>query len=162
MEKYESRKDVPEKYKWDLSQFFKDEKEFNDTYEKVVNDIQKLNEYQGCTKDANKLYEFLTLDVNTDSLLENLYIYAFLINDQELGNSMSMERKNKCENLMNLYFMNVSFFAPELLKLEKEEYDKLFETNPKLKEFKKNLDDIYKSKEHILTEKEENMITMVQ
>ena len=159
MEKYESRESVPFKYKWDLESFFKDDNEFNETYNKVVNEIQKLNTYQGCSKDANKLYEFLKLNVNTDAIMENLYIYAYLTNDQELGNSISMERKNKCENLMNLYFINVSFFAPELLQLSKDEYDKLYKINPKLNEFKKNLDDIYKSKDHILSEKEENMIS---
>ena len=159
MEKYESRKDVPEKYKWDLTQFFNGEDEFNKTYDDVVNNIEKLNKYQGCCNDANKLYDFLVLDINTDSMLENLYIYAYLINDQELGNSNSLDRKNKCENLMNLYYVNVSFFAPELLELSKEDYNNLFSVNPKLKEFKKNLDDIYKSKDHVLSSKEENMIS---
>ena len=159
MEKYESRNDVPLKYKWDLTEFFKSEEEFNKTYEEVINDIQKLNEYKDCVKDADKLYEFLKLDINTDCKLERLYIYAYLINDQELGNSNSMERKNKCENLMNMYFVNISFFAPSLLKLDKDEYNNLFIKNSKLNEFKKNLDDIYKSKDHILSEKEENMIS---
>ena len=159
MEKYKTRADVPEKYKWDLTSFFKDENEFNDVYNKTLEDIKKLNEYQGCTKDANKLYEYLNLDINTEAIAENLYIYAYLINDQELGKKESIERKNKCENLLNTYYLNVSFFAEELLSLTKEEYNNLFNINPKLNEFKTNLDDIYKSKDHILSEKEENMIS---
>ena len=37
MQKYNSRKEVPEKYKWDLTPFFKDEKEFD----KVLNETKK-------------------------------------------------------------------------------------------------------------------------
>ena len=90
--------------------------------------------------------------------MERLYIYSYLINDQELGNSKSIDRKNKASDLYNLYSLNVSFFNPELLKLSTDEYNKLFK-NDKLMEFKKSLDDIYRNKEHILDEKSENIIS---
>lgn len=162
MEKYTSRKDVPEKYKWDLTSFFKDIDEFNKCYEETSKNVEELKSYVGCTKDANKLYEFLVKDINTVASVENIYVYSYLINDQELGISSSIERKNKAESLMNSYFMNISFFSPELLKLSKEEYDKLFEENESLKEFKSNLDDIYRMKEHILPEDKQNIVTALE
>ena len=162
MEKYTSRKDVPEKYKWDLTSFFKDIDEFNKCYEETSKNVEELKSYVGCTKDAKKLYEFLDKDINTVASVENIYVYSYLINDQELGISSSIERKNKAESLMNSYFMNISFFSPELLKLSKEEYDKLFEENESLKEFKSNLDDIYRMKEHILPEDKQNIVTALE
>ena len=162
MEKYTSRKDVPEKYKWDLTSFFKDIDEFNKCYDETSKNVEELKSYVGCTKDANKLYEFLDKDINTVASVENIYVYSYLINDQELGISSSIERKNKAESLMNSYFMNISFFSPELLKLSKEEYDKLFEENESLKEFKSNLDDIYRMKEHILPEDKQNIVTALE
>ena len=162
MEKYTSRKDVPEKYKWDLTSFFKDIDEFNKCYEETSKNVEELKSYVGCTKDANKLYEFLDKDINTVASVENIYVYSYLINDQELGISSSIERKNKAESLMNSYFMNISFFSPELLKLSKDEYDKLFEENESLKEFKSNLDDIYRMKEHILPEDKQNIVTALE
>ena len=162
MKKYTSRKDVPEKYKWDLTSFFKDIDEFNKCYEETSKNVEELKSYVGCTKDANKLYEFLDKDINTVASVENIYVYSYLINDQELGISSSIERKNKAESLMNSYFMNISFFSPELLKLSKDEYDKLFEENESLKEFKSNLDDIYRMKEHILPEDKQNIVTALE
>ena len=162
MEKYTSRKDVPEKYKWDLTSFFKDIDEFNKCYEETSKNVEELKSYVGCTKDVNKLYEFLDKDINTVASVENIYVYSYLINDQELGISSSIERKNKAESLMNSYFMNISFFSPELLKLSKDEYDKLFEENESLKEFKSNLDDIYRMKEHILPEDKQNIVTALE
>ena len=62
MQKYKSRKDVPDKYKWDLTSFFKTEEDFEKSYKDCQNKIKKINEYKGCTKDPNKLYEFLEFD----------------------------------------------------------------------------------------------------
>lgn len=157
MEKYNSRNEVPEDYKWDLTDFFKDEKEYNSEFkiaEKLVNELEK---YKGCTKNSEKLYEFITKNLETETLIVNLYVYAALINDQELGKSQSISRLNKIENLYSNLISTISFFEPELLTLDKKEYEKLFE-NKKLEEFKFMLDLIYRDKEHILSENEEKII----
>jgi oligoendopeptidase F len=159
MQKYKSRNDVPDKYKWDLTAFFKNDEEFNKAFKDSETRIKKIKDYVGCTKDANKLYEFLEFSTTTESVVENLYVYAYLLNDQELGISKNMERKAKAEDLMNNYEVSVSFFEPELLELTKEEYEKLYVTNPKLNEHKPSLSRIYRKKEHVLSEREEQIVT---
>lgn len=158
MEKYNTRADVPEKYKWDLTDFFKDEKDFEDSYKEATQLVDNLRKYAGCCKDADKLYEYLSSDFNTLAKVENLYVYSYVIHDQELGKSESIERKSKTEDLYTKYCTNTSFFEPELLKLTKEEYENLFTKNGKLKEFKDTLDKIYRNKEHILSESEEIIV----
>lgn len=159
MQKYNNRKEVPEKYKWDLTSFFKDETDFNNKFEETKKIIEELKEYKDCCKDAKKLYEFLEKDLKAEAICEDLYVYSYLINDQELGNSQSIERKNKVELLCTELETNTSFFAPELLKLSDEEYNNLFNQETKLNEHKSELDKIYREKEHILTESEEKIIT---
>lgn len=159
MQKYNSREDVPEKYKWNLKDFFKSEKEFNESLDKCKNLVKELKKYVGCTKDAHKLYEFLNKEIEAIALWEDLYVYAYLINDQELGNEKSIKRKNKAEQLNLDLEMNLSFFAPELLKLSKDDYEKLYKTEEKLLEYKSELDRIYRDKDHTLTENEEQIIS---
>ena len=157
MEKYKSRSDVPDKYKWDLTDFYKDDKDFYSNLDKASNLINKLSDYVGCTKDSNKLYEYLKFDLELSALVENLYVYSYLKDDEELGNSISIDRKNKALKVITDYTLSASFFNPELLSLSKEEYNNLFK-NKKLNEFKFMLDEIYKSKDHILSSREENII----
>lgn len=157
MQKYKSRNDVPDKYKWNLTDLFKDDKEYDDSFNKLKKDINTISNYKGCTKDSNKLYEFLILDNEVSALIYRLSGYAYLINDQELGIAKNMERLSKIEDLESEYVNNVSFFAPELLCLSMEEYNKLFE-NDKLLEFKVLLDNIYRLKEHVLPEDKEIII----
>ena len=157
MKKYNSRSEVPEEYKWDLKDIFKDTSEYDKAFIELKNNIEKLSTFVGCTKDSNKLYEFLQLDNNTLALLYRINVYAFLINDQELGISENMDRMSKAEEQEAKYSNAVSFFSPELLELSKEEYEALFE-NDKLNEFKYILDNIYRSKEHILPSDKEIII----
>ena len=92
---FKKRDEIEEKYKWDLTDFFKTDEEWNKEYDLAKKEVNKFKKYVGCTKDAGKLYEFLDKDIKLDARLDNLYIYAYLINDQELGISSSIERKDK-------------------------------------------------------------------
>lgn len=158
MQKYNNRNEVPEEFKWDLTAFFKNDTEWDDSYNKTSKLADELKNYVGCTKDAQKLYEFLKKQMETVALWEDLYVYGYLINDQELGVSESLVRKNKAEALEAVLMGNTSFFAPELLSLDKKEYEKLFEDNSLLDEFKADLDKIYREKEHVLTASEEKIV----
>ncbi len=157
MKKYNSRNEVPEKYKWDLTDFFASSDEFDKELVKITKSVDEEKKYVGCCKDADKLYEFLEEDTLISASLENLYVYAYLVNDQELGISSSIERKSKVENLLNTYSNVTSFFNPEILKLSKEEYNSLY-NNKKLAKYKCMLDRIYRNKDHILSEKEEQIV----
>ena len=157
MNKYKSRKDVPEKYKWDLTDFYKDNDEFNKELEEVKQEIEELIKYIGCTKDSDKLYEFISKDIKINTKLENLAVYAYLKNDEQLGISESLENINKTQTLFSEYCTNTNFFIPELISLSEEEYKNLF-NNEKLLEHKHWLDEAYDNKKHTLSEKEQSII----
>ena len=157
MQKYDSRQEVPDKYKWDLTGIYKDISEYNNAFNELKSNIDKLSTYVGCTKDSNKLLEFLELDANTVTMLYRVNVYAFLVNDQELGVAESMDRMSKAEELESKYGNAIAFFSPELLELSNDDYNALF-NDDRLNEYKKMLDDVYRSKEHILPSDKEIII----
>ena len=157
MSKYKSRSEVEEKYKWDLTDFYKNDIDFNNDIKKAKERIKEEEKYKECVKNSDLLYEFLKYDEETECLVENLYVYSFMKDDEELGNSININRKNTALEVVTLYMNMISFFNPSLLSLTKEEYNNLF-NNKKLLEYKFMLDEIYKSKEHILSEQEEVII----
>ena len=105
------------------------------------------------------LLEFMDKNVDAISLWEDIYVYAYLINDQELGNSNSIINKGIAEKLNMDLEANTSYFAPELLELNEDEYNKLFESNKELLKYKFELDSIYRTKKHILTSNEEKIVS---
>lgn len=159
MHKYKNRSEVEEQYKWDLSDFFKDEDDFLEKFKICDKKIDKLKDYVGCSKDPDILYEFLEKRTEVISLFENLYVYSYLINDQELGNSDSIERLNKTRVLNSKLEQNISFFEPEILKLSIDQYNSLFKSCKKLDEYKFLLDKIYRESSHILTDHEEKIVS---
>ena len=159
MQKYNSRKDVPEKYKWDLKSIFSSEEAYKESFAKCEKAIQKLSEYNGKLTDAKTIADFLDEYFKVLQLAYRIYIYAYIINDEELGNSKSIARKTKAEELINNFIISTSFFEPEILKISPKNYEKLFNDNPKLLEYKVSLDDIYRNKKHILSAEKENIIT---
>lgn len=159
MKTYSSRKEVPEQYKWDLSDFYTNDEDFDKDYKEVEQLIPKLKEYKNQIKDPIKLYEFLELDIKTYLKLINLHVYAYVINDQELGVDKSIKRLSKMDNMDSMYIQNISFFEPELMKLTNEEFKDLFNKNKDLDKYKKYLEDIYRNKEHYLEEDKTNIVT---
>ena len=152
------RSEIEEKYKWDLSLMYDSEESFESEKEELLKEILELEKYKcHITDSADNLYNFLTLSEKSDQRLENLYVYSFMKDDEELGNSVNINRKNTALEVVTLYMNMISFFNPSLLSLTKEEYNNLF-NNKKLLEYKFMLDEIYKSKEHILSEQEEVII----
>ena len=99
VQKYNNRNEVPEEYKWDLTSFFKDDNEFNDSVNDCKKRIEELNSYVGCTKDANKLYEFLTKQIETVAVWQDLYVYANLLNDQDLGIEANVLKMNETDKI---------------------------------------------------------------
>ena len=161
MSKYKSRSEVPTEYKWDLSDFYKDDKEFNKELEETKKRIIEESKYRGCTKSGKTLYDFLKYDEVTECMVENLYMYSFMKDDEELGKKENIDRKNKATLLLTDYGNMISFFSPELLELSKADFNKLFNYK-ELEEYRFLLEEIYKNKGHILSEKEEQIINQLE
>lgn len=158
MQTYNSRSEVPEKYKWDLTEFCKGDEEFEKKYQEVNVLADKLATFSGCTKNPDKLKEFLDLEVKTIALFEEIYAYANLVNDQELGISSSFDRLDRMVNLETKINSNICFFAPELLTLDKKDFAGMFDKNKDLELYRIDLERIYREKDYILDEKEEKII----
>lgn len=156
MNKYETRNDVPLKYKWDLTDIFKDTNEFDKSCDEVNEEIKLIDNYIGCTKNSDKLLEFLEFDTNLTLKIVDLDIYSMTINDQDLNDPLGVKLVGKTNTLRTDYYTKSSFFNPELLSLNKDEYNNLFK-NKKLLKYKSMLDDIYRYKNHILDKNEEEL-----
>ena len=74
MKKYNTRKDVPEKYKWDLTDFYKDEEDFENSFKDLQIKTENLKDYKGCTKNNIYLLEYLEKYLDCERIIENLYV----------------------------------------------------------------------------------------
>ena len=70
------RSEIDDKYKWDLTKMYKDEKSFLNDCDKLINLIDKVKNFKGIiTKDANTLLNYMKLEYEIDIIfMEAFYV----------------------------------------------------------------------------------------
>ena len=66
MKKYNNRSEVPEKYKWNLDEYYKSYEEFDKDYKKISSRLKELDGYKGKLKDSKKLLEFIEKHIHLE------------------------------------------------------------------------------------------------
>ena len=158
MEKYNNRSEVPNKYRWNLDEYYKSYEEFDKEFDKVSKRLKELDGYKGKLKDSNKLLDFIKKDMSVSSDIMNLDAYIQMKFDEELGKDESITRQSRIVKLYNEYSDKASFFEPEILSFSEEEYNNLFK-NKNLELYRPLLDRIYRLKEHVLDEEKEIIVS---
>lgn len=154
---FNNRNDIPEKYKIDLKELFENDKEFSKEIDELYKCIDKVSKYKGNV--LNNLYDLLELDTNISKRIERLFIYAHINNDIDLSNDIYNKLYGNVIKLNKKYSELSSYIVPELMKYEYIDIEKLYKKDSRLLEYEIALKDIYRKKEHILSEKEETIIT---
>lgn len=142
------RKDVDEKYTWDLSSIFKTEEEFEESLEKFIslsNGIEK--DFKGKLKDAksiNACLDKLKDILEAGSLLGTYAYLALAVNQMD---TESQSRQARISNIMSDINSRLSFIESEIIQLDEEIIKEAIEES---RENAKYLEDILRRKPHAL------------
>ena len=155
---YKNRKETPKAYKWDLTAYYKDDKEWEKDYLKIIKEFENIKSYEGkVTKSANMLYQTLEEYFAYESRLTKLFVYASLRHDEALEDADASMLYNKIYKTYNDFCAASSFIEPEIIKEETSKVEKLLETK-KLNKYKFYVTNILREKEHMLSSSEEELI----
>ena len=155
---YKNRKETPKAYKWDLTAYYKDDKEWEKDYLKIIKEFENIKSYEGkVTKSANMLYQTLEEYFAYESRLTKLFVYASLRHDEALEDADASMLYNKIYKTYNDFCAAASFIEPEIIKEETSKVEKLLETK-KLNKYKFYVTNILREKEHMLSSSEEKLI----
>lgn len=156
------RSEIKEEYKWNLSLIYESEEEFLKEYQKYYNKIDEISNYKNnLMKDAENLYSYMALDEEISRNILKLYEYAKLNNDADTANTKYQSLYGKIKELMNKYSSISAFVNPELLQYEYQKIEEFIKKEPKLKRYEKDFKDLYRTKPHILSEKEEKILSIL-
>ncbi len=154
------RDDIKDEYKWDLSKIYSSKEDWQKDFDIAKEEILKIKDYKdNFLKNGKKFYEFLKYDENVSRRLEKIYYYAHLNYDADTLNERYKVMMNKVSDLYVIYSELSSFVTPELLKLDKKKLESFYDDEEKLKEYKFNIENIYRYKKHTLDEDKERMLS---
>lgn len=154
------RCEYSENLKWNVGDLFKSVSDYEAMYESLDKDLEKYKSYQGrLLSNASTLYEFLEFDHKFNRNLEQVYVYAHIQNDQDTCDTRFQTMYGKAFNLYQRYGEAVYFAVPELLKADPQVLEEYFKENPSLKRYERELKEIFKYKDHTLSDKEEKLLS---
>ena len=159
MPKRQKRRDeIDSQYKWDLKTIYASDEEFYKEYKKVEIMIKDFNP-SNVLGSGETLYNYLKSRDDIYVLIDKLYNYAHLNNDSDTTVSLYDEMVKKVLNLYDEMEKKNSFFFPALLKLDYAQIEKFYCDFPKLKDYEIMLKESFRFKKHVLSEKEEALMS---
>lgn len=154
------REEFDDKLKWNVTDLYSTIDDYNRDFEYLESQVTEFAKYKKHILDsADALYDLLRLDNEFSKKMEQVYIYAHIQNDQDTTNTTFQTMYGKAYKLYEKYQEATSFIVPELLKSNYSIIENYISQNNCLKEFERALKDIYKYKEHTLSEGEEKILS---
>lgn len=154
------REEIPVELTWDLSTIFKTDEAWEQAFKSLNEEIPKIKDFQGkLGESANNLYDLFKFQDEISERLGKLYTYSHMKYDEDTTNSTYQAMNQKAESILTIASSNMSYIVPEILKIDEEKIESFLNEKPELKEYKKTLDEIARQRAHILSEKEEVLLS---
>lgn len=153
------RKEIEEKYKWDLSRIYKTKEKFMQDFKQVKDELPKVEKYQGKFLDNSDIFiEFMELIEKINRKLEKMYQYPSLAVDVEPENAEMQDLRAKILGLIEEVDNKTVFIDLEILK--NEEKAKKILKDERCKKYTNTINHILRTKPHILSDETEQVLAM--
>jgi len=148
------REEASSKYKWDISDIYPSQKEWDEEYKYVESKIGEFSRFKGKLNDKEVLKEYYLFDEEISRKSMNLYLYSYLGHDVSLKDVRLEDNLSKMRTMFAKMGVVTSFIAPEMAAFDEGFLKELME-DEEFKNHKIAHEGILISKKHILSEVEE-------
>lgn len=160
---YESRDEIEERYRWDLSSIYADDTAFLAALEEAKGYAAKLAAYRGkVSQSAEDLLAYLRLSDEVGIELGKLVNYAQRKLDEDARNATYQDYSAQVISVYTEVSSATSWFAPEILKLDDEQIERFYASCPDLVLYRRALDVVFHQRGHILDDAEEELLARAQ
>ena len=111
------RSEIDDKYKWDLSTYYKDDQHWQQVLQATCSKFDKLSQYNGKLDNAKDIKEFFDLKNEILQELSALYVYIHCRRDEDVSNPIYQQHLSVIQTKLVEYDEKVSFVMPQLGKL---------------------------------------------
>ena len=153
------RNEINEKDTWDLSTIFETDQKWEEELALLTEDTKEAASFEGHLLDsAESLLNITERYLDLSRRLENLYVYAHMKNDQDTRVAKYQEYYAKAMTLYSQLDQVFSFYEPEFMAITEEQYQNFLAEEPKLQPYKHFFDKLLQNKEHVLSQREEELL----
>jgi oligoendopeptidase F len=155
------RKDVPGEYKWKISDIYPSVDAWQIDKTKLKELLAKIDEAsKGWTDSPQKMFAMLSLadEINLKSL--HLYSYSKREYDTDMSNPLFLNLKGEIQSLGVEANMKLTFINTDLLKMDEKTVERYLTELPKLETYRFFIEQVVRSKKHILPLEQEKLIAL--
>ena len=153
------RNEINEKDTWDLSTIFETDQKWEEELALLTEDTKETASLEGHLLDsAESLLNITERYLDLSRRLEKLYVYAHMKNDQDTRVAKYQEYYAKAMTLYSQLDQVFSFYEPEFMAITEEQYQNFLAEEPKLQPYKHFFDKLLQNKEHVLSQREEELL----
>ncbi len=155
------RADIQDKYKWDLTHFYKTDAEFEKDFNTLKSALPKYKDFQGKLNSAEMLSKCLDFNLENNKLFSKLIIYTSLAKDADLNDGKNQMLNDRASKLGAELSTSASFIEPELLALPEGKVKEFIKSNKSLEQYNHFLESMLRMKAHTLSKDQEKIMSML-
>ena len=152
------RKDVPDKYKWNLADLYQSETAWTEAKEAIRKRLPELAKHRGkLARSPGELLATLQVMYDIDQQLSRLAVYANALSDEDVRAARPREMKQAAEELVTAFSAATSWVRPEILEMDAAKVHKFLSQEKKLAPYRMFLEETLRRKAHTLSAGEEKV-----
>lgn len=153
------RNEIADKYKWKLEDMVPSDQEWEKLYDRIAASEEKVKSFEGKLSDKKVLLDCLKFNEELNELIEKLFCYARMRRDQDANEQKYVAYTDKAMGLINKMGTAGSYLDSEIASLDDKFLEEVI-ADPDFSDFDFMLKEIMRSKKHILSDKEEKLLSM--
>ncbi|HAQ4414700.1 TPA: oligoendopeptidase F [Enterococcus faecium] len=153
------REELPENLTWDLTKIFSSDQEFDEKYLELSEELKQSEKHKGTLdQGASQFLNAIEFVLRVYRQTEVIYVYAYLKNDQDTGNTDYQALYARASSLFSKVSEAVSWFEPEILQLSDDQIWQYFKEEPKLEVYRHYIQQIVDNRAHVLSAEQESLL----
>ena len=153
------RSEMDPRFCWNTADLYADDQAWSAALEAAKALPEEISAYQGkLGESADTLYRYLCRVEEINRQVEQLFVYAFIKNDEDTANPTYQAMKGRCFSFIVQLSSASAFEGPELVAIPQETLDGFYAAKPELEKFRRYLDKARLNKDHTLSPAEENLL----
>ena len=157
-----ARSEIDVQHKWNLEGVYSEDSLWEEEFGEVAPLIEGIGQYRGrLGESAATLLEALQARDDLTQRVGKLFSYAVMRRDEDTTAAHYQALADRVRALAVHAQEAVSYFNPELLKVGEERIEEFMGQREELRVYTQSFDDLFREKEHMLSESEEALLASI-
>ena len=153
------RSKIADSYKWNLNEIYPSLEAWQKDKDKISNRLPEIEAFKGkLSTSGQELKKALDALYQIQKEFSRAYVYASMLSDEDTRQSVPQGMKQEMQQLGTEFSKVSAYIDPEILSIPQEKMDRFFKEEPGLETYRHVIDNIQRSREHILNPEQEAII----